>query len=37
MAKDGPDFISSDCALAGRHIAQGMVLAGTPAKVLQHP
>jgi len=37
MAKDEPDFISSDCALAGHHIAQGMALAGTPAKALQHP
>jgi len=37
MAKDEPDYISSDCALAGHHIAQGMALAGTPAKQLQHP
>ena len=37
MARDDPDFISSDCALAGHHIAQGMQLAGTPAKALQHP
>jgi glycerol-3-phosphate dehydrogenase subunit C len=37
MAKDEPDFISSDCALAGHHIAQGMAAAGTPAKALQHP
>jgi len=37
MAKDKPDFISSDCALAGHHIAQGMSQAGTPAKALQHP
>jgi glycerol-3-phosphate dehydrogenase subunit C len=37
MAKDEPDYISSDCALAGHHIAQGMALAGTPAKALQHP
>jgi Fe-S oxidoreductase len=37
MAKDVPDFISSDCALAGHHIAQGMQLAGTPANALQHP
>jgi Fe-S oxidoreductase len=37
MAKDGPDFISSDCALAGHHIAQGMAQAGTPAPALQHP
>jgi glycerol-3-phosphate dehydrogenase subunit C len=37
MARDEPDYISSDCALAGHHIAQGMALAGTPAKALQHP
>ena len=37
MARDEPDFISSDCALAGHHIAQGMAQAGTPAKALQHP
>jgi len=37
MTKDEPDFISSDCALAGHHIAQGMAAAGTPAKALQHP
>jgi glycerol-3-phosphate dehydrogenase subunit C len=37
MAKDAPDVISSDCALAGHHIAQGMAQAGTPAQALQHP
>ena len=37
MAKDDPDWISSDCALAGHHIAQGMQQAGTPAKGLAHP
>ncbi|RVT50081.1 (Fe-S)-binding protein [Rubrivivax albus] len=37
MAKDEPDVISSDCALAGHHIAQGMAQAGTPAKALAHP
>ncbi len=37
MSKDEPDVISSDCALAGHHIAQGMAAAGTPAKALQHP
>jgi glycerol-3-phosphate dehydrogenase subunit C len=37
MAQGEPDFISSDCALAGHHIAQGMAQAGTPAKALQHP
>ena len=37
MAQNQPDVISSDCALAGHHIAQGMALAGTPAPALQHP
>ena len=37
MAKDEPDVISSDCALAGHHIAQGMAELGTTAKALQHP
>ena len=37
MAKDEPDVIASDCALAGHHIAQGMQEAGTPAKALRHP
>jgi len=37
MAKDEPDVISSDCALAGHHIAQGMQQAGLPPKALQHP
>jgi glycerol-3-phosphate dehydrogenase subunit C len=37
MAKDEPDVVSSDCALAGHHIAQGMDAAGTPAKALAHP
>jgi len=37
MAKDEPDWISSDCALAGHHIAQGMAQANTPAKALAHP
>ena len=37
MAKDEPDVISSDCALAGHHIAQGMAQAGTPAKAQAHP
>jgi Fe-S oxidoreductase len=37
MAKDEPDVISSDCALAGHHIAQGMQLAGQAPKALQHP
>ena len=37
MAKDEPDFIGSDCPMAGHHIAQGMEQAGTPARALQHP
>ncbi len=37
MAKDNPDFIASDCPMAGHHIAQGMQQAGTPAKAVQHP
>jgi len=37
MAKDEPDYISSDCALAGHHIAQGMDRASTPARALVHP
>ena len=36
MAKDEPDVISSDCPMAGHHIAQGMREAGAPAKALQH-
>ncbi|MDP2006942.1 MAG: heterodisulfide reductase-related iron-sulfur binding cluster [Rubrivivax sp.] len=37
MAKDEPDVISSDCPMAGHHIAQGMAEAGTPAHALRHP
>jgi glycerol-3-phosphate dehydrogenase subunit C len=37
MAKDEPDYIGSDCPMAGHHIAQGMAQAGTPAKAVQHP
>ena len=37
MAKDQPDYISSDCALAGHHIAQGMEVNELPAAKLQHP
>jgi Fe-S oxidoreductase len=37
MAKDEPDYIGSDCPMAGHHIAQGMAAAGTPPKALQHP
>jgi Fe-S oxidoreductase len=37
MAKDEPDYISSDCALAGHHIAQGMGQQGAPVPELRHP
>ncbi len=37
MAKDEPDYISSDCALAGHHIVQGMAVNNLPAAKLQHP
>lgn len=37
MGKDQPDHISSDCALAGHHIAQGMAREGLPDAALQHP
>ncbi|HET7527911.1 MAG TPA: heterodisulfide reductase-related iron-sulfur binding cluster [Burkholderiaceae bacterium] len=37
MANNEPDFISSDCALAGHHIAQGMAQAGARPATLQHP
>ena len=34
MAEQAPDYISSDCAIAGRHIAQGM---GDAAPRKEHP
>jgi len=37
MAKDEPDYIASDCALAGHHIAQGMAVNALPAAKLAHP
>jgi Fe-S oxidoreductase len=37
MAKDEPDYISSDCALAGHHIVQGLQVNQLPAAKLQHP
>ena len=37
MAGNAPDVISSDCPMAGHHIAQGMSQAGTPAPALKHP
>ncbi len=38
MAKDEPDYISSDCAIAGRHIVQGMKEMGAAGRMeKQHP
>ncbi len=37
MGNGTPDFISSDCALAGHHIAQGMAENGLPPAQLAHP
>ncbi|MFZ2652584.1 MAG: heterodisulfide reductase-related iron-sulfur binding cluster [Burkholderiaceae bacterium] len=37
MAQSEPDYISSDCALAGHHIAQGLHDQGSPAARLEHP
>jgi glycerol-3-phosphate dehydrogenase subunit C len=38
MARNEPDYISSDCAIAGRHIEQGMTEAGAPGRrEKQHP
>ena len=37
MGRDEPDYISSDCALAGHHIAQGIAEASLPAAELAHP
>jgi glycerol-3-phosphate dehydrogenase subunit C len=38
MAAPGPDVISSDCALAGHHIAQGIANEGGAAGAeLRHP
>jgi hypothetical protein len=34
MAEGAPDYVSSDCAIAGRHIRQGM--GDTPGQK-QHP
>jgi Fe-S oxidoreductase len=34
MAEPGPDYVSSDCAIAGRHILQGM---GETSARKQHP
>ncbi|MEO8922461.1 MAG: heterodisulfide reductase-related iron-sulfur binding cluster [Caldimonas sp.] len=37
MAQGEPDFISSDCALAGHHIAQGMAENALAQAPLRHP
>ncbi len=37
MAAPKPDVISSDCALAGHHIAQGMANEGAAPPALRHP
>jgi glycerol-3-phosphate dehydrogenase subunit C len=37
MANGEPDYISSDCQLAGHHIAQGMQQQGAPEAKLAHP
>jgi glycerol-3-phosphate dehydrogenase subunit C len=37
MAESAPDYISSDCAIAGRHIAQGMRAADSAPAEKQHP
>ncbi len=38
MAKDAPDYVSSDCAIAARHILQGMNEMGAEGrKEKQHP
>ncbi|MFZ2628069.1 MAG: heterodisulfide reductase-related iron-sulfur binding cluster, partial [Rugosibacter sp.] len=38
MARDEPDYVSSDCAIAGRHILQGMSENGSAGHAeKQHP
>ncbi len=37
MANDEPDYIASDCQLAGHHIEQGMAEAGLKQAELAHP
>jgi Fe-S oxidoreductase len=37
MANDEPDYISSDCQLAGHHIAQGMEENGLKKAEMAHP
>ena len=37
MAEPRPDVVSSDCALAGHHIVQGIDDQGLPSAPLAHP
>jgi Fe-S oxidoreductase len=37
MARDTPDYIGSDCPMAGHHIAQGMAVNALPEARLRHP
>ena len=37
MANKEPDYISSDCQLAGHHIAQGMQENGLKTPEMAHP
>jgi glycerol-3-phosphate dehydrogenase subunit C len=37
MARDEPDYISSDCQLAGHHIQQGLAVNSLPDAQLKHP
>ena len=37
MAENEPDYISSDCQLAGHHIEQGMAEAGLKSAQMEHP
>ena len=37
MANNEPDYISSDCQLAGHHIEQGMAEAGLKSAQMEHP
>ncbi len=37
MANDEPDYVSSDCQLAGHHIAQGMEINGLKPAEMAHP
>jgi Fe-S oxidoreductase len=37
MGRDTPDWIGSDCPMAGHHIAQGMAVNGLPEAPLRHP